>query len=265
LLHNDELSWDREIKRAEDFLQLGQKLKVQIKEAIPEKQKISVILKDALANPYKNFAAASPELQSAVGIVTKISKVFVHVKLQNGCYGRIHSSRIPDKLRDEFSLGDRVDVRVISLDPEKQSVELEFDVEAIYEEWERVLDAGGGESSPPSDFGLKLVEGAKKVVTVNYYERNPKARKKCIEYHGTSCAVCGFSFAKTYGEIGNGFVHVHHLSPIGDMKGEYQLDPIKDLRPVCSNCHSILHRKKPPFSIEELKAVFLEQVKRIGN
>jgi 5-methylcytosine-specific restriction protein A len=98
-----------------------------------------------------------------------------------------------------------------------------------------------------------LVEGIKKRVTVNSYERNPKARELCIKEYGYSCSVCGINFEDRYGEIGKNFIHVHHLTPISELKKSYQINPIEDLRPVCPNCHAMLHKKKPPFSINELK------------
>jgi 5-methylcytosine-specific restriction protein A len=65
--------------------------------------------------------------------------------------------------------------------------------------------------------------------------------------------VCGLIFKDYYGDIGTGFIHVHHLKPVSVMKQEYEMDPISDLRPVCPNCHAMLHKNDPPFSIEELK------------
>lgn len=97
-------------------------------------------------------------------------------------------------------------------------------------------------------------EGAKQTVVVNSYERNPKARSQCIERYKAICGVCEFNFEKKYGEIGAGFIHVHHLTPLANIGREYKVDPIKDLIPVCPNCHAMLHRKHPPFSIEELKS-----------
>ena len=85
-------------------------------------------------------------------------------------------------------------------------------------------------------------EGAVMNVKVNKYERNPEARKKCIEKHGCRCVICGFDFEQTYGIIGKGFIHVHHLIPISSIKKEYVVDPEKDLIPVCPNCHSMLHQ-----------------------
>ncbi|MFZ2169644.1 MAG: hypothetical protein WAW61_08415 [Methylococcaceae bacterium] len=100
-----------------------------------------------------------------------------------------------------------------------------------------------------------LFEGIKKTVLVNSYERNPMARKKCIEHYGAKCAVpnCGFDFEEVYGDIGKGFIHVHHLTKLSDIGQGYVVNPIKDLRPVCPNCHAMLHQKNPPYTINELR------------
>ena len=50
-----------------------------------------------------------------------------------------------------------------------------------------------------------LHEGAKKKIYVNAYERNAKARKKCIENYGAICSVCNFDFEKIYGSLGEGY------------------------------------------------------------
>lgn len=99
-------------------------------------------------------------------------------------------------------------------------------------------------------------EGAKKRITVNAYERNRKARDQCLAHYGYDCAVCGMNFEKVYGRIGKKFIHVHHLKPVSANKKSYKVDPIRDLRPVCPNCHAMLHtRQSKPYSIEELKAI----------
>lgn len=96
-------------------------------------------------------------------------------------------------------------------------------------------------------------EGAVRKISVNAYERDPKARQKCIDYYGLSCSVCGFNFGKVFGQLGEGFIHVHHLRPISEIGEEYEIDPVKDLRPVCPNCHAMIHRNPLPLSIEEVK------------
>lgn len=104
-------------------------------------------------------------------------------------------------------------------------------------------------------FQTLLFEGAKKSVVVNSYERNPIARQRCIAHWQAQCSVCSFNFESTYGLIGKGFIHVHHLTPISQIGAEYEIEPVKDLRPVCPNCHAMLHKKEPPSSIDELKSI----------
>ena len=97
-------------------------------------------------------------------------------------------------------------------------------------------------------------EGSLQQALVNRYERNPIARKKCIEKHGCICQVCGMDFAKVYGELGIGFIHVHHIVPISTQKGiNHKIDPENSLIPVCPNCHAMVHKGK--LSIEELRKI----------
>ncbi|WP_230625818.1 HNH endonuclease, partial [Ralstonia solanacearum] len=102
-----------------------------------------------------------------------------------------------------------------------------------------------------------FIEGAAKQVVVNQYERDPKARSACIQHWKPICYVCGFDFHKTYGEMGRGFIHVHHLTDIASIGKEYQVDPCKDLRPVCPNCHAMLHTQRPALDIDVLRAQVL--------
>ena len=106
----------------------------------------------------------------------------------------------------------------------------------------------------PEDIGdlPGVIEGAKKQIVVNAYERDSTAKLRCIKRWDCVCFVCKFDFHAVYGDLGKGFIHVHHLKPIHTIGEEYVLDPENDLRPVCPNCHAMLHRKKDVLSIEEL-------------
>lgn len=123
-----------------------------------------------------------------------------------------------------------------------------------YEKAMPVLKTSAGSGYPDEiDSNQTFPEGSLKQVNVNAYERNQGARRACIEHHGTNCAVCEMNFKTAYGEIGNGFIHVHHLHPLALRDAEYDVDPINDLKPVCPNCHAMLHRSDPPFTIDELR------------
>ena len=98
-----------------------------------------------------------------------------------------------------------------------------------------------------------LFEGTKKQIIVNAYERSSQARQKCINEYGYKCVICEFDFEETYGEIGKNFIHVHHIKPLSEIDERYKINPIEDLRPVCPNCHAMLHKRKPACSIKEIK------------
>ena len=96
-------------------------------------------------------------------------------------------------------------------------------------------------------------EGAVRRITVNAYERDANARSACIAHFGAVCRACGFDFGATYGDLGDGFIHVHHIRPLGEIRSGYAVDPQQDLIPVCPNCHAMLHRSSPPLTVEELR------------
>lgn len=101
----------------------------------------------------------------------------------------------------------------------------------------------------------ELSEGKQKKVIVNAFERNTVARNLCIKHYGAKCFVCNFDFQEKYGEIGVGFIHVHHLLELSAIGKEYKVNPVTDLRPVCPNCHAMLHKQAPAYSIEELRGI----------
>jgi len=101
-------------------------------------------------------------------------------------------------------------------------------------------------------------EGNKKQKLHEYRERNSELVKKAKEIGmaidpSLPCEVCGFSYVKKYGSIGEGFIEVHHKKPVADLKpGDKTL--IKDIALICGNCHRMIHSgKNHTLSIEELK------------
>ena len=110
-------------------------------------------------------------------------------------------------------------------------------------------------ADPNSFFESTLTEGGQKFRFTSYYERNPKLRQQAVLIHGYTCKGCGFNFENFYGEDGKGFIEIHHLKPISE-SGQTEVNPETDLIPLCSNCHSMIHRKKNRIlSIDELRAI----------
>lgn len=105
------------------------------------------------------------------------------------------------------------------------------------------------------------VEGDVKQQNSVRYERNLLNRKLCLESKGYSCMICGFEFEKVYGKLGHHFIHVHHITPVSKLGSGYIINPMKDLIPVCPNCHAMLHRNDPPLQPEQLKEIYVSSRK----
>jgi hypothetical protein len=106
---------------------------------------------------------------------------------------------------------------------------------------------------------IKLVEGAiLQERDREVHQRNPRLRQLCIEAYGNEyrCVVCGMNFVDVYGEIGKEFIEVHHLYPISETDGEHEVNPATDMIPLCSNCHSMIHRMEDKSDWKKLKELY---------
>lgn len=106
-------------------------------------------------------------------------------------------------------------------------------------------------------------EGKETTTSSKSKKRSKKLRDAAIEYYKDDnghikCAVCGFDFEKTYGELGKDYIQIHHEKPIcqysSDGVQKYIKDAVKDVKPLCANCHCMIHRNKSiSLSVEDLK------------
>ena len=113
---------------------------------------------------------------------------------------------------------------------------------------------------------LELTEGEIVEVHFSKHERNAALRMACIDHYRQQhagdvvCEACGLDFGKRYGKIGEGYIEVHHLTPISQTAGTHAGDPSKDLVPLCANCHAMIHRlmvseKKAGSDLEGMSAL----------
>ncbi|MFT4086450.1 MAG: HNH endonuclease [Gordonia sp. (in: high G+C Gram-positive bacteria)] len=111
------------------------------------------------------------------------------------------------------------------------------------------------------DASASAFEGAVARRIVAHRERDPKLRRKKIaqsrqDRGSISCETCGFDFEETYGELGHGYTHVHHIVPL-HVSGPVITD-LDDLVLVCANCHAMVHRRKPWMMPEEMRELLAE-------
>ena len=95
-----------------------------------------------------------------------------------------------------------------------------------------------------------------------YFDKSVKItsqdRRIALEHHGTSCIACGFNFKDVYGDIGEGYIEIHHIkhSFLNDTETNTNTNAFTDLIPLCSNCHSMVHRDlNHILTLDELKEI----------
>ena len=87
-----------------------------------------------------------------------------------------------------------------------------------------------------------------------------KAHFRMLHKGRLVCECCGFDFEKAYGKIGEDYIEIHHRFPFSQTEGEHPVDAITDLVPLCSNCHSMIHRAAKGqgtcISLEDLQRIY---------
>ena len=99
-----------------------------------------------------------------------------------------------------------------------------------------------------------ILEKQHKIKERNQNLVRAKKAKVLQEKGHLHCEACGFDFNDVYGELGSGYIECHHIVPLADIEIA-QKTKLKDLALVCSNCHRMLHRKRPWLTIEQLREI----------
>lgn len=145
---------------------------------------------------------------------------------------------VPEEYENDFYRGYHWNCEVIERIRNASKYEINWDEETVQEE-----TAG-------------TTEGKRTVYYTTKYERSSKNREAAIRIHGTKCMICGFDFRQKYGELGKGYIEVHHIKPLATLEQEVVINPETDLICVCANCHRMLHRfKNYIVTVEELKYI----------
>jgi len=113
--------------------------------------------------------------------------------------------------------------------------------------WDELLfEMGIGDLNPYD-------EGKMYQVVSTRYERDLEARKACIDHFGYDCQICGINMEAQYGKPGKNYIQVHHIIPLSNENRKTKPNTIKDMMPICPNCHAMIHGNNPPYTPRELK------------
>jgi len=180
---------------------------------------------------YKNILRKLRETYNIPFIDIVMSRIIAGTKEK--ITNSINEINIEEHEQKDFTLKHDFEVTIIELIKEESQNQLDQSLDK--EEFLSLLiDESYGERSFAYEQQI-LLEGIRKEITTNIYERNPIARQKCLEHYGYTCKVCDKSMDQIYGEDAKYIIEVHHIVPLSQIGKQYIIDPIKDLIPVCQN------------------------------
>jgi 5-methylcytosine-specific restriction enzyme A len=131
---------------------------------------------------------------------------------------------------------------------------------AILEGLQELEESAGTTFEPDADNGSEeALEGRVLTRLHKIRERNRKLvdrkkKRRLREAGKLECEACGFDFEVAYGERGSGFIEAHHTKPVSEL-GNGGTTSLKDLVLLCSNCHRMVHARRPWLGLQELGAL----------
>lgn len=138
LLHVSDIAWSR-VEHPSDVLSVGDEVEVKILKLNKEKNRISLGRKQLLEKPFEVFVNAHQVGDTVTGKVVNLLDFGAFVEVAEGVEGLVHVSEISwdhvEKPSDELTVGDEIEVKIISLDKDEEKVGLS--IKALKEAPER--------------------------------------------------------------------------------------------------------------------------------
>ena len=129
LVHVSEMSWTKKNVHPGKIVSTSQEVEVMVLDVDSDKRRISLGLKQCLANPWTNFEEQNPEGTVLEGEIKNITEFGLFVELAGEIFGMVHLSDIDwaqpgETAIQNYDKGDKIKVKVISIDIEKERVGL---------------------------------------------------------------------------------------------------------------------------------------------
>jgi 5-methylcytosine-specific restriction enzyme A len=205
----------------------------------PPRSAVAELSETLRAMPIEPELAEDPMFRNANGVQLKIYN-FAAIDPDNEMGGMSHGGRGDQEVWNEFAS-----------DPDH----LHQVASAIRDN----LDSISAADATTDEEEVSEAEEGKLLTRVHRVrERSEKLIKarKAKELSDTgklACSACGFDFGATYGERGEGFIECHHTRPVSELR-RGQPTRIEDLALVCSNCHRMIHVRRPWLTVEQLRS-----------
>ncbi len=129
LVHVSEMDWTNKNIHPTKVVQLGDEVEVMILEIDEDRRRISLGMKQCMANPWDDFAMNHKKGDKVRGAIKSITDFGIFIGLPGGIDGLVHLSDLSwsatgEEAKQNFKKGDEVDAVVLSIDVEKERISL---------------------------------------------------------------------------------------------------------------------------------------------
>ena len=138
MIHVSDMSWTRKINHPSELLKKNDEITAAVMEIDSSNQRISLGLKQAQEDPWKEIVSRYPVGIKVSGKVTKTSSFGAFVEIEDGIDGLVHISQISDdhveKVKDVLSVGDEIEARVVKVDASEHRIGLSIKAAKVSDE-----------------------------------------------------------------------------------------------------------------------------------
>ncbi|HPF27177.1 MAG: 30S ribosomal protein S1 [Steroidobacteraceae bacterium] len=162
LVHLSDLSWDAPGEEAVRNYQKGQQLDATVLSIDPERERISLGVKQLAQDPFSNYIAENPKGTIVKGVVKEVDARGAVIDLGNGIEGQLRASELArDRVEDArtvLKVGEEIDARFTGVDRKTRTITLSVKAKEMYEEQEAVSNYRSEQPSSGTSLGDLLKE-----------------------------------------------------------------------------------------------------------
>jgi small subunit ribosomal protein S1 len=142
LVHLSDISWDLTGEEAVRNYQKGQQVEAMVLSIDPERERISLGIKQLAKDPFSAFVAENPKGSIVKGTVKEVDARGAVIDLGNGIDGQLRASELSrdriDDARAVLNVGDEVESKFIGVDRKTRTISLSIKAKEVHEEAEAV-------------------------------------------------------------------------------------------------------------------------------
>jgi len=162
LVHLSDISWDIPGEEAVRNFQKGQQLEAMVLSIDPERERISLGIKQLAKDPFSSFLAEHPKGSVVKGVIRDVDAKGAIVDLGNGVEGNLRASELSrDRVEDAravLKVGDEVEAKFTGVDRKGRTIALSIKAKEAHEEAEAVQNYKTTEASSGTSLGDLLKE-----------------------------------------------------------------------------------------------------------